>query len=86
MANTKGQWVAREMREELRADSGERTVRLTVIATRTHCNNECDFMVNAPANARSDMRCALFNATLDWDPKKKWNGYRRLLQCRKAER
>lgn len=59
-----------------------RFITLTVLATTRHCNNDCPYMSYAQS---APVSCTVFDKRLDWDKKRKSNGYKRLLECRRAD-
>ena len=59
----------------------DRVVKLAIIATTQHCNNDCEGM----RHSSGPMWCQFFNRELVWDEKRLYNGYKRLTVCKKAE-
>jgi hypothetical protein len=57
----------------------ELPVKLTVMGTSLHCSNDCNGMSN------DAQRCHYFNQKLAWDPKRKYNGNKRLGAYLEAE-
>lgn len=57
-----------------------RLVVVEVEALGRYCDNCCQHMTI------DGRRCHLFGRDLEWDPRRKTNGNRRLSECRKAER
>lgn len=46
-----------------------------------HCSNDCPHM----AGGAGSMSCELFSRELTWNKRRKYNGYQRAEECRKAE-
>jgi hypothetical protein len=57
-----------------------RTLIVFVEASARHCSNDC------PQMTTDAKRCTLYNKDLTWDPKKKCDGNKRLLECKRAEK
>lgn len=56
-----------------------RYLKVPVLATTTHCSNDCGFM-------RGDAKhCRLFDEELTWDAERKFHGNLRLEQCKNLE-
>ena len=51
------------------------------IAGPKHCSNDCDWMMGT---ANGNVSCTLFHELIEWDRRKKYDGYKRTDGC-KAE-
>ena len=64
------------------------SIRLVVVcveATDRHCENYCDYIDITHRLTRYVATCTLFKEKLEWDKRKKTNGYKRLSSCKLAE-
>ena len=67
-----------------------RLVAVAINANDKHCNNMCAFIQSryrrtANETAKTGSSCLLFGRELEWDPRKKHNGYKRSEVCLGAE-
>lgn len=63
-----------------------------VVADETHCSSDCDFLSITENPVRVlyepvyQAKCALFDHSLEWAKRRKYNGYIRCTACLKAEK